>query len=246
MRAEIHPVEPVGAAMAEIRQRLENHLGISDPRSASCPTPILDRDLEDWVDLQELTLFDDAAFVREVYRRLLRREPDATGFEHHLHNLRSGRQTKAGLLAQISESEEGRSKKVRLVGLRWLLFQERTASAPEADGNAKALAQERRLERLEGAQFVEAAFHALLKRVPDADAVAQWTRLLETGAVTRGELILALQSTAEAAAAGQRPKRPDSATDRCRELEHLVQELRAMLAYHQDVIHRFLESAVRK
>jgi SAM-dependent methyltransferase len=56
-------------------------------------------------------------FVVNAYRGILKRSPDADGFDHFLRDLQSGKITKAEILGRLRYSPEGRSKKVKVKGL---------------------------------------------------------------------------------------------------------------------------------
>lgn len=61
--------------------------------------------------------FHDETFVRNAYRGILLREPDADGYAHYLSALRSGRYTKAEILGCLRYSREGREHAVPVRGL---------------------------------------------------------------------------------------------------------------------------------
>ena len=56
-------------------------------------------------------------FVRNVYRGVLKREPDSNGLEFFLEELRAGKLTKAEVLGRLRYCREGRPKKVQVKGL---------------------------------------------------------------------------------------------------------------------------------
>ncbi len=69
------------------------------------------------VDLSKLLLIaGDAEFVREAYRRILRREADPGGFENYAQLLRGGT-PRATVLRQLAESSEGQATGLRYMGL---------------------------------------------------------------------------------------------------------------------------------
>lgn len=69
-------------------------------------------------DLGELLAYHDVEFVRNAYRALLRRAPDAGGLAHHVQQLHRDEVSKVQLLASIRGSEEGRARSVKVRGLR--------------------------------------------------------------------------------------------------------------------------------
>jgi SAM-dependent methyltransferase len=67
--------------------------------------------------LEDFLVYHDVEFVRSAYRGLLRREPDANGFAHHLELLRSGQLNKAEILSALRYSIEGKACGVKVRGL---------------------------------------------------------------------------------------------------------------------------------
>ena len=68
------------------------------------------------VDARELAELDGEAFVVEVYRRLLQKEPDAGGMGHYLHQLGTGT-GKLAIIRHIASELEAITLGVRVVGL---------------------------------------------------------------------------------------------------------------------------------
>lgn len=68
--------------------------------------------------LSELLAYEDREFVRTAYRAILGREPDVDGLDHHLHNLRSGKIDKTGIIENLRSSDEGKQRQVRIRGLK--------------------------------------------------------------------------------------------------------------------------------
>ena len=67
--------------------------------------------------VNDLLRFHGEDFVRQAYRTLLGRDPDAAGMAHHLEQLASGRFNKMDVLASLHSSPEGRASHVKLAGL---------------------------------------------------------------------------------------------------------------------------------
>lgn len=67
--------------------------------------------------LHELFKLDDVAFLVNAYNAVLRRGPDLIGFNYHLDNLRSCRNTKLEVVMQLRFSPEGISQDVPVYGL---------------------------------------------------------------------------------------------------------------------------------
>jgi O-antigen chain-terminating methyltransferase len=74
--------------------------------------------------------FHGSDFVRNAYRAILRREPDAGGLTHHLENLASGRVNKIDVLASLRFSAEGEIESVQIDGLRWPVAIRRLGRVP--------------------------------------------------------------------------------------------------------------------
>lgn len=67
--------------------------------------------------INDLLKFHGEDFVRNAYRALLLREPDAAGLAHQLHTLADGRFNKIDILAGLHYSPEGQRSGVTLRGL---------------------------------------------------------------------------------------------------------------------------------
>lgn len=61
--------------------------------------------------------YHDEDFVRNVYRGLLKRNPDPQGMEYYLEQLRSGRLSKIEILGRVSYSKEAKKNKLKVKGL---------------------------------------------------------------------------------------------------------------------------------
>jgi len=72
---------------------------------------------DDHYHANDLLKYHDRAFVQNAYRAILKRGPDATGFEAFMDGLRGGRLNKIDVLARLRYSKEGRAKAVRIDGL---------------------------------------------------------------------------------------------------------------------------------
>lgn len=73
---------------------------------------------DDHYHVNDLLQYHDDAFVRSAYRAILKREPDKLGLTQFLKHLRSGRLNKIDILANMRFSPEGKSKSVRVDGLK--------------------------------------------------------------------------------------------------------------------------------
>jgi len=72
----------------------------------------------EFVNLDDLLRYRDEDFIRNAYRAILKREPDANGMNDWLSRLRSGELNRAEILAGISRSEEAQKRNVKVKGLR--------------------------------------------------------------------------------------------------------------------------------
>lgn len=94
------------------RRRIEQHL-----KAATGPVPPAGVASAGSVDLSALLgIADDAEFLREAYRRILRRECDAAGFVHYRELLRYGAPRKL-ILRALATSEEAKRTGLRYTGV---------------------------------------------------------------------------------------------------------------------------------
>ncbi len=68
--------------------------------------------------VNDLLKYHDRAFVQNAYRAILKRGPDAIGYQSFIDSLRSAQLNKIDVLAQLRYSAEGRAKQVEIEGLR--------------------------------------------------------------------------------------------------------------------------------
>ncbi|WP_295421177.1 methyltransferase domain-containing protein [Sulfurovum sp.] len=76
--------------------------------------------------------FEDHIFIRNVYRALLKREPDDAGLTYYLVRLRSGVLTKQEIIADIRFSKEGKRNHVKLNSLKRKWFAHTLRRVPVA------------------------------------------------------------------------------------------------------------------
>lgn len=72
---------------------------------------------DDHYHVNDLLKYHDRRFLQNAYRAILKRGPDATGFNGFIESLRSGRLNKIDVLARLRYSQEGRAKGVQIDGL---------------------------------------------------------------------------------------------------------------------------------
>jgi FkbM family methyltransferase len=103
----VSPDAPVDFTSESFQRRIEENLEDAPSAGSDGST----------VDLSKLLLIaEDGEFVREAYRRILRREGDPGGLENYAQLLRGGT-PRSTVLRQLAESGEGRATGLRYVGL---------------------------------------------------------------------------------------------------------------------------------
>ena len=113
-----HPAPSDLAASAEFRparQNTEPLSGIDIQPIALQPTFQPRSDGRYHVD--DLLKYHDRNFIQNAYRAILKRGPDATGYNTFIESLRSAQLNKIDILARLRYSAEGRAKKVEIEGL---------------------------------------------------------------------------------------------------------------------------------
>ncbi|MFE5324203.1 methyltransferase domain-containing protein [Paenibacillus sp. NPDC056579] len=68
-------------------------------------------------DISDFLNYHDEDFVRNVYRGLLKRNPDPQGMDYYLGQLRSGRLNKIEILGRVRYSKEAKKNKIKVKGL---------------------------------------------------------------------------------------------------------------------------------
>ena len=73
--------------------------------------------------VEDLLRYDDEEFIEHAYLSILRRSPDAGGFNLYSSGLRTNKLNKIRILGALRYSKEGRENKIRIKGLlfRYLL-----------------------------------------------------------------------------------------------------------------------------
>jgi len=96
-------------------------MGMSSETQQSCGDLETKETHHESVNLKDLLLYQDEAFIRNAYRTLLKREPDPDSLRGWLENLRSGQINRIVILGEISRSEEGRKRNIAVNGL-WIRY----------------------------------------------------------------------------------------------------------------------------
>src|SRR5215813_8931201 len=118
----------VDRLMHEIRQNVTRHHSAGEHTPAPAPQvshatdgfrlqPAFQISSDNHYHVDDLLKFHGEDFVRNAYRALLLREPDAAGLAQHLQTLSSGRFNKIDVLASLHNSPEGRRSNVTVEGL---------------------------------------------------------------------------------------------------------------------------------
>lgn len=116
--ADIHP----GESPAQLSDRdIASESALSNfalPRAEPLVLqPSFEPHPDDRYHVNDLVPYHDRNFIQNAYRAILKRGPDATGYNSFIESLRSGRLNKIDILARLRYSTEGRAKKVRIDGL---------------------------------------------------------------------------------------------------------------------------------
>ena len=163
---------------------------------------------------------DDEAFVRQAYLRLLGRGADAEGLNGYLQQLQQG-VSRSDVYQALSDSDEAQRYETRRQQMRRSLV----VSAPRGrsttivsapnwwpsaahfswDGPTPQVSSVNELLELEGADFVKAAYVALLGREADLEGGTNYLRRLRDG-WTRMSIVKGLFHSSEGQAFG--PKLP--------------------------------------
>ncbi|HWT02216.1 MAG TPA: methyltransferase domain-containing protein [Pyrinomonadaceae bacterium] len=80
--------------------------------------------------VNDLLKYHGGDFVRNAYRAILKREPDAEGFARYIESLASGRFNKIDVLSSLRHSTEGERAGVKINGLAWPAAVRRAGRAP--------------------------------------------------------------------------------------------------------------------
>jgi glycosyltransferase involved in cell wall biosynthesis len=170
---------------------------------------------------QLLAIQNDEDFLYAAYKALLRRAPDPDGLRGHLTAMRKG-SSRGEVLVALSESAEGRMRKVGIEGLDAVIRQTRQSrrslivrgrGLKNRLAGSSGLSREERIQRAKGAisvedilahrgvAFVEAAYETVLGRSPDPAGLRHHLTLLLQGE-SRARILINLRSSPEGVARG--------------------------------------------
>ncbi|MCM2266003.1 MAG: DUF4214 domain-containing protein, partial [Desulfuromonadales bacterium] len=173
--------------------------------------------LKDGIDTLPLVyqtpLYDNTAFVRQVYLDFLNREPDPAGLSYWAGELNAGRRTRAQVVEQYLLSNEFGQTIAPVARLYFAYFlripdygglmywvdryAQGTTQAEISDNFAASAEFQQSYGSLSNAQFVGLIYQNVLGRAPDAGGLAYWTSQLDTSARTRGQVMAELSESAE-------------------------------------------------
>lgn len=159
-------------------------------------------------------IFADATlFARQQYRDFLGREGDTAGVSHWTQQISSGARTRAQMIEAFFNSAEFQgvgAPVARLyfayfrrvpdyAGLTYWIGQHRGGASLESISNAFAGSAEftSLYGSLANGQFVTLVYQNILGRDPDSAGQAYWTGQLDSGALTRGQMMAAFSESAE-------------------------------------------------
>lgn len=91
---------------------------INVPHAPLALQPEFEPRADDSYHARDLLKYHDRDFVRNAYRAILKRQPDAAGFKQFIEGLRAGQLNKIDVLAQLQRSPEGKAKNVQVNGLQ--------------------------------------------------------------------------------------------------------------------------------
>ena len=138
--------------------------------------------------MSDLLSYEDSEFVKHAYIDVLGRDPDPGGFVNYLERLRNG-VSKRQILAELEESDEGRSRIFGLSGSTRSAFAIGASAEEHAPDMPTSLAE---LLACEGEQFVGGAYYAILDRAPDPGGLKFYLGQLAAGA-TKLEILTQLR-----------------------------------------------------
>ncbi len=113
-----HPASSDLAASAEFRPARQNTEALSgiDIQPIALQPPFRPRS-DSGYHVDDLLKYHDRNFIQNAYRAILKRGPDATGYNAFIESLRSAQLNKIDILARLRYSAEGRAKNVEIEGL---------------------------------------------------------------------------------------------------------------------------------
>ena len=158
--------------------------------------PPFDQSADGRYNLNDLLKHHDRNFIDNAYLAILKRGPDAAGFEAFAAALRSGRLNKVDLLARLRYSKEGRAKGVKVKGLLLPAAVRRSFRIP---GLGYLLNWFVALSRLPKSQVSRRQFeaHEMAQKIQIVDFINELSRRINRESILRAERIQALSDRIE-------------------------------------------------
>lgn len=128
--------------------------------------------------LQTILSMEKSEFIKNVYHALLKREADKDGFNTYLNALENG-MYRERMIFEIRMSAEGIAQNQAISGLK----------IPEIEIS--------RLLELDGDNFVEGAYIAILGRSSDQNGKLYYVDRLKSGAISKEEIIYSIRKSEE-------------------------------------------------
>jgi pyruvate/2-oxoglutarate dehydrogenase complex dihydrolipoamide acyltransferase (E2) component len=147
--------------------------------------------------VKELLAKDGADLVQAAYWAILGREADSSGLKHYAQRLAAG-DSKQQVLADLRRDPEGRAFNARIEGLDELVGRAAETGSAAAK-SAPPVRHVNDLFALHGADFLRAAYVAILKRDADPDGLQRYGDVLRSGR-SRSHVLKELAASAEARA----------------------------------------------
>ncbi len=143
----------------------------------------------------DFTQYDDIAFITNIYRGILQREPDEKGMQLYLNKLRTGELSKIEILSLIRLSEEGKFKNIRILGIKNII--ESNTIITEKPFEHKDHYTVTDFTQYDDAEFITNLYRGLLKRESDIPGMQQHLHQLHTGERSKIEILIAMRFSAE-------------------------------------------------
>ncbi len=145
-----------------------------------------------YFELTDFMQYSDTEFITNLYRNILKQEPDKKEMQPFLNKLRTGELSKIEILLAVRFSEEGKSKNVKILGIK----SNKTSLILHAE-KSKSQYIIADFTQYDDVAFITNLYHALLDREPDAAGMQQYLHLLRTGVYSKIEILIALRFSEE-------------------------------------------------
>jgi hypothetical protein len=187
VKAAANPVASAAPATAPIAPAVT-----AAPHAAVAPRPAAA------TSVQELLQKNGAELVQAAYLAILGRNADTSGMKHYTQRLAAG-DPKEQVLIDLRRDPEGKAYAARIEGLDELVARSAPAAPATAPKPTATVQHVNDLFALHGADFLRAAYLAILKREADADGLERYLDVLRSGR-SRSLVLKELAASAEARA----------------------------------------------